>query len=46
VAEQRDYTQLSWKVRGDNLGKHTIKATSKGASATTPVEIRDRSIFD
>ncbi len=46
VTEQRDYTQLSWRVRGDALGTHKLKAVSRGAEAPTSVEIRDRSIFD
>ena len=46
VTEKRDYTQLSWKVRSDALGTHTLKAVSRGVNATTSVEIRDRSIFD
>jgi hypothetical protein len=41
-----DYSQVSWRVRGDALGEHTIRATSGDGEASYRVRIKDSGIFD
>jgi hypothetical protein len=40
------YSQVSWRVRGDALGEHTIRATSGDNQASYRVRIKNSGIFD
>jgi hypothetical protein len=46
VTEGKDYSQVSWRVRGDAVGEYTIKATSGDNQASYRVRIKNSGIFD
>jgi hypothetical protein len=46
VAGDGAYSQVSWRVRGDARGEHTIRATSGDSQAHYQVRIQNSGIFD